>query len=467
MIHDFMTAEKFCRFSFPALKGHVKIELKNVHNGKREVAFEGDNMITDAVKDIFASNLCGAMDYRTMLPLYSKMFGGILCFGDQLDVSSAGASKDYFIPDNNTTTVIAHAGQTTFSDQADDVTRGNPLNTSVVVADGAVTLAWEWGSAAGNGTIKSLGLTHTDVGDAGTGSVSNAFKAMTPNINSNLGFVANKPAWFIDKNGYGYDLAISGATVTLTRYPMAYTEVGLIGMPYDYLTGKASVKSITVGTTYSQYPCFAFDKEHDKLYLIYSSSTGTTANVDVIDISNWNSLTTSHTTWTIDVSVPELRHGKGFYELPFFNGNIYLPRNDTSGIRFVRVNIASSSDQSEINTVAGVGATGSTGVFMPNTTGRVIAGKNFVINNGVLYPTSIGEPDSVNSTNYQNQWFHSTLDQGVGLVGSVFKRNGANALYYPSASKFYLGTKYNLPEAVVKTNNQSMVITYTLTEVSE
>ena len=465
MIHDFMTAEKFCRFSFPALKGHVKIELKNVHNGKREVAFEGDNMITDAVKDIFASNLCGAMDYRTMLPLYSKMFGGILCFKEQQDVTE-GSEKDYFIPDNATNELTAHAGQTNFVTQADDLKRGYPLNTSMVVADKAVTLAWEWGSAAGNGKIKSVSLTHADVGDAGTGATSDAFKAMTPNINSNLGFVANQPSWFIDKNGYGYNLSYSGSTVTITKYPMAYQDVGLIGMPYDYLTGKASTKNITVGTTYSHFPCFAFDKEEDLLYLFYSGSTGTTVNVNVINIHDWSSVTTSHTTWTIDVSIPALYHDKGFYELPLCNGNVYLLRDDTgSGKRFVRVNIANPSNQSEINTADGVGATGSTGMFMPDTSGRIIAGKNYVINNGVLYPTSIGEPDSVNSTNYQSLWFHSTLDQGVGLVGSVYKRNGANALYYPSASKFYLASKFNLPEEVTKSNNQSMVITYTLTEV--
>ena len=62
---------------------------------------------------------------------------------------------------------------------------------------------------------------------------------------------------------------------------------------------------------------------------------------------------------------------------------------------------------------------------------------------------------------------NSILDSGVGLAQSVYKgmRYASDTRYYVSVSKFYLATKYNLPTPVTKSNNQSMVITYTLTEV--
>ena len=465
MVHDYFTTEKIGRFSFPTIKGHVKIALKDIRTGKTDIAFEGDNIITDAVKDIFASNLNGSMDYRSMLPLYSKMFGGILCFKELLNVDSptvADAKKDYYIPDSNTNELTAHAGQTRFTSQADDVKRGDPLNTSVVVADGSVTLAWEWGSAAGNGKIKSVALTHADVGDAGLGSTSDAFKAMTPNINSNLGFVANKPAWFIDSNGYGYNFSFTGTTLSLTRYPMDYKEVGLIGMPYDYIEGKASTKNVTIGTAISGYPSFYFDKATSKLHLWYNTSSSTSVKYDVVNLSNWSSISTTHEDWTLDTAVGYLSHDRGPIVVPVYNGYVYLPKMNERAISgYVKVNITNTADESELN-----GATSNSGVFIPDVSGRILAGKDFVINNGVLYPCSKGTPDALNEFDNSNQWHHSTLDQGIGLVQSVYKKNGSGSpTFYDSISKFYLASKFNLPEEVTKSNVQSMVITYTLTEV--
>lgn len=475
MIHDYMKTEKMNGVRIPDLKGHVKIALKDTRTGKTDIVFEGDNIITDAVKDIFASNLCGGMDYRSMLPLYSKMFGGILCFKELLNVDSptvADAKKDYYIPDSNTNELTAHAGQTRFTSQADDVKRGDPLNTSVVVADGSVTLAWEWGSAAGNGKIKSVALTHADVGDAGLGSTSDAFKAMTPNINPSFGMVPSKPVAFIDKNGYGYTFYTSGTTLSITKFPMDYKEVGLIGMPYDYIEGKEKTKNFTLGTSHSKNPYFAFDKENDILYLFYNTSQSTTVYVDIVNLSNWASASITSTTWTIDTAVGPLcdthSNNNQSVPLPICRGYVYLPVNNQDfdvikATEFVKVQISNTGNQSEISG----NATRCTGVFSPNADGRIIAGKCFVINNGVLYPTAIGTPDVIMHSSGISVLENTILDQGEGLVQMARRKTeySSGYLYYPSVSKFYLASKFNLPEEVTKSNVQSMVITYTLTEV--
>ena len=471
MFHDDIRTERLNSIGFPKLKGHVKIRLHNPNTWKTEI-IEGDNMITDAVSDIFASNLCGAMDYRKMLPLYSKMFGGVLCFADQLDVSSADAAKDYYIPDNGATSVIAHAGQTTFSDQADDTTRGNPLNTSMVVSDGAVTLAWEWGSSAGNGTIKSVGLTHSDVGDAGTGSNSNAFKAMTPNINCDFGIPTTNPAWFIDNDGYGYSFTCSGQSVSITRFPMAYKSVGLVGQPYAYLSGIQKTKTVATTTNFSGgIPFFAFAKATSKLYLFYNTSSSTTVEVEVLDLSDWDNITESHATWTLQTAVgPLYTWGEvtGAANIPLYGNYVYLPKGVTMGLQgsisgYLKVNLNSVGDETAIN----ASCVGPTGVFIPNATGKVLVGKSFVINNDVLYPASVATPDVISGYDGDSRYMNSMLDTGVGLAQSVYKgrRYASDTRYYVSVSKFYLATKYNLPTPVTKSNTQSMVITYTLTEV--
>lgn len=469
MVHDYFTTEKIGRFSFPTIKGHVKIALKDIRTGEVKTAFEGDNIITDAVKDIFTSNLCGAMDYRSMLPLYSKMFGGILCFKEQLNVDSptaADAKKDYFIPDSNTNELTAHAGQTRFTSQADDIKRGDPLNTSMTVADGSVTLAWEWGSAAGNGKIKSVALTHADVGDAGLGSGSDAFKAMTPNINASYGLSPSKPVAFIDKNDYGYTFSVSGTTLTIKKFPMAYKEVGLIGLPFDYLTGKEKTKNLTLGSSHSESPYFAFDKENSLLYIFYNAEKSTTVYVDTINLSSWDSASVSSTTWTTDVAVgPLFVTGNNHqpFPLPLCRGYVYLPisNNLFSVENLLRVQLSSTGNQRSFDATI----EGATGVFAPNADGRIIAGKCFVINHNSLYPTAVGTPDIINVQDGSNTPQTTILDQGEGLVQMARLKSVGGNLYYPSISKFYLASKFNLPEEVTKTNVQSMVVTYTLTEV--
>ena len=133
---------------------------------------------------------------------------------------------------------------------------------------------------------------------------------------------------------------------------------------------------------------------------------------------------------------------------------------DTTG--FLRVKINSHADQTFITGVSGKMLSG---VYNPNAAHRVIAGKSFVINNGVLYKTAITSPDWVYTWAGDNRTVHSNLDQGDGLVGLTCTNNGAG--YYPSVSKFYLASKFNLPTPVQKSNTQNMVVTYTLTEVGE
>lgn len=466
MFKDNIKSERISGMKFPKLKGHIKVALKDIRSGKTDIAFEGDNMITNAVADIFDSNLAGALDYRKVLPLYSKMFGGILCFKNTLDVSSADAAKDYFIPDNGANELIAHAGQTTLSDQADDTKRGNPLSTAMTIADGAVTLAWEWGSAAGNGTIASVGLTHSDVGDAGTGSGSNAFKAMTPNINANYGLSASQRVYFVDQNGYGYTFTYSGTSVTLTRYPMAYRKVGLVGMPCDYVAGIPKSKTVTIGTSYGAFPYIAFNKETSKLYLFYNGSQSTTVYVDVINLSDWDNIPTpNHAEWTLDVAVGALNVGGSNAApaiVPIYNGYVYLPIGQSNASGFVKVNLNSVADQTRMN----ASFKGSTGIAIPNVANRIIAGKCFVINDDAVYPTAIASPDVIADRNLYSVWSDTIVDSGIGLVNLAYLNTGSPQ-YYPSISKFYLATKFNLPTPITKTNNQSMVVTYTLTEVEE
>lgn len=489
MIKENIDSMRLSFNKFPKLKGHVRIELKDVKTGKRETVFEGDNMITNALRDIFASNYCGALDYRWLLPLYSKMLGGVLCFRNTLDVSSEGAADDYFIPDDSVNELIAHAGQTALSDQADDIKRGNPLNTSMVVTDGAVTLAFEWGSTAGNGTISSVALTHSDVGDAGTGSNSNAFRSLIPVINANFnGYTSKNAMWthvvsqadnmvfFVGTDGYGYRFIANGTTVTLTRIPLAYKKTGLVAEQPFVDRDSIKTQTITTDTSYdsSNYgnPYFCYVEETNRLWLFYSTSAGRSIKVEEINLADWGTANwhaTNHDSEfsNLGANIMALVNWHPSLVLPYSNGSVYFPKTAVSGNTvsgFLRVNLTSTADQSELT--ANVIPFG--GVFPTSAARRIIAGKQFVINNGSLYPCTSDDTDV--GTGIVNINYFAFLDQKKGLAnlgGQYGYNNPASQSYYVAISKFYLGTKFNLPTPIQKSNTQSMVITYTLTEVEE
>lgn len=462
-MHDFINEVGLSTFKCPKLKGHVKIELKNVETGKKEVAFEGDNMITNALADIFASNYCGALDYRKLLPLYSKMLGGVLCFQNSLDVTSEGAVDDYFIPDNSVNTVTAHAGQTTFSDQADDITRGNPLNTSMVVTDGAVTLAYEWGSSAGNGTIASVALTHSDVGDAGTGSDSQAFANLKPAINAGFGLAMENVIFFVGKDGYGYNFSTSGTTVTINKIPMAYEKVGLVALAPFSNSSLIETHNVTVTTNFGSAKCFyCFDYENNNLWLFYNTSTSRNVSCEQISLTNYTA--TNRNFQTDSVAVGRLDNGNTYHyvQVPFDGEYVYLKIAISNSIwsnNLLKVKLPPNhADQRLLE--AQNRPYGS--LFIPNASHRVLAGKAMVINNNVLYPTATDD----SMTNYGIQItgtpFMNT-NQSLAVLGGQI--SNSNAGYYVTISKFYLGTKFNLPTPIQKSNSQSMVVTYTLTEV--
>lgn len=472
MIKDKMQLQGFPQMKMPKIKGHIKIELKDAKTGKKSLAYEGDNMVTNALRDIFASNFAGVLDYRRLLPLYSSMLGGVICFEDQLDDESADAADDYFIPDNSQNTVTAHAGQTTLVDQADDVTRGNPLSTAMSITDGAVTLAWEWGSTAGNGEISSVALTHSDVGDAGTGSTSNAFNAMTPCINAWNGVTATPYTsnltycvLFIGKDGYGYRFICSGQTVTIYKIVMPYEKTGLISNLYN----DTGITTHTVSTTvsFSSQPSYFYDYDHDYLWLFYTTSARKVywEKIRISDFTNLdhgNFDTDADVSLNADYPIVAPFDGTYVYLRNYTTGPAEMAHNGIGTLGFLKVNLASTADQS---TTGNIRVFASGGVFVPNKPNRIIAGQGFVINNNVTYHTNISSPA---------QWYEyfrrtPVMQQRVGLtqltqqIGSINEQKP----YWNSVSKFYLATKFNLPTPIQKSNTQSMVVTYTLTEVEE
>ena len=176
----------FNQVKFPKLKGEVRVTLHNCRTGKNEVEIVGSNIITNAVRDIFLNNQLGGIDYFKCMPLWSKWFGGVLCYEHPFAVAQGETDPDpddYFIQGNDVNECVAHAGGTVIpTEHDDDLLRGSPTRSAFTYSENSVKQVWEWLPSHGNSgrLISAISLTHADTGDAGTGSTHYAFQNFSP-----------------------------------------------------------------------------------------------------------------------------------------------------------------------------------------------------------------------------------------------------------------------------------------------
>ena len=145
------------------MKGHTKIELKDVNTGEVKVV-EEDNMVTSALKRILFVNPLLAnpvADYDSTI--IGNLIGGILLFEDAIDEKI----NTCCVPAGNKMTArgvhgLAYSGV---------VTECGSFNTneSGFQEDGSVRLVYDFNSSQGNGQISCVSLTSKSGGKMGIG----------------------------------------------------------------------------------------------------------------------------------------------------------------------------------------------------------------------------------------------------------------------------------------------------------
>lgn len=506
-IYDRAERMRYGNSKFPVLKGHVKLTLRNVHNGKTEV-IEGENIVTNAVKDIFANNYMGGIDYTKMMPLWSKWYGGVLAY----EQAHANLDADkYFMRNDTAQKLIAHAGQAGIDVQHDDDLRaGNPTTSSFVQTENSIKQVWEWGTTHGNGTIRALSLCHTDVGDAGTGGTNYKFQNFSPFdliqgsqlTLSNLSLLSddNVFARYDDNHGLFFHIGAEGEfyygrhtsfetkklTIYIRRLP--YFESGLFETGHARSENQRIFTVTTTGASMFMQPSYFFDISTKYLWIFYNntSTCGTeqphwwdgtwdnnTISYFVVDCDNEEIVDEGTIESDTDDIAPlsfalAASSGSSFTDF-YVNASlvkdgdyVYFPTGqlvtwtDYSNYQatgYKKINIDNQSEQSSITFNATQNA------FLSATkAGELIVNPGRVVNGNVGYTCTalLGE----NNRAFQDMNKVSFLAMPIG----VGNESGTRARYLV-ANKLLNTTKYNLPSAVTKTASQSMTIEYTLTEV--
>lgn len=490
----------------PNFEGRLKLTLHNCKNHKDEVVIEGKNLITNAVRDIFARNLNGGLDYSQILPLVQSYYGGVLLYQNPHTIDA----DNYFPKDDVDNPLVAHAGDQAPSSAlvvAEDYGRGSPV--SVTTTSSSIKQVWEWGTEQGGlhgGVISAVSLTHKDVGNAGLGNTSTEFQNLNPFVDlSNLTDLSvggtpvangnNIMTQYDDRNGllfligddgdyYDGNHRISSNKVTIYIIPLAYSKVGLHTKTvptYDY------VKKFTVTTSITLYgmPAFYFDAANKKLWL-FNNKTSTadafsqnTVYYTVIDCVNGTE--DSHGTIVSDdndlgiISTDGNFNGHAYPHIINIikEGNyVYLPlgisspdtTNGRSGFMGLKkIDITNQADQTVI-----VNNTQQSWNKPYTKNGGIIINGNRVFNAGVGYDCSTGyftENDANNAS--VASWFLHEPDKVSSLAYPFRAYNTGSAKPRRLlASKFVNTSLYNLPNgSVTKTGTMSMTLEYTLTEV--
>lgn len=154
------------------LKGRAKITLRDKDTGRIVHTEEHTNNLTPALTRIFGGDIAETLDYNKLLPIVSKLLGGVCLFNGTVSAS------DVFLPKAADASLTAHAGQANTITTANDPKRG--ILSSGVEITGGFKWTWEWTSSQGNGQITDIVLTHADTGDYWNESTPNSMEDFYP-----------------------------------------------------------------------------------------------------------------------------------------------------------------------------------------------------------------------------------------------------------------------------------------------
>lgn len=504
----------FGGMKFPKLKGHVKIRLYDPKSGITKKTIEGDNIVTDAIPDILKNNYMGGVYYNNLFGengLASSFFGGILAFHDPfstvtIDDESVPDPTKYYPQGDDVNALIAHAGDlapASASIVREDFKRGQPID--IIRTSHSLKQVWEWNTNQGNGVISALALTHKDVGNAGLGNTSSAFKALVPfqSIgNLTVGdstqdtFSSNDAVFcqYDDTHGLIYTIGghgdwirpfqFSTNKVTIYKKRLPYKKVGMFENWHNLSSYVEKFTITSPNITFYRNPWFYFDYENKYLWL-FTNATGLNnaydkTNIKYIVIDCVNEVEINHGTivsdandiaplgfvglsnWNDNESSFQfniIKDGNCFY-FPTSNGvttqgnfhllnvkgyrKINIVNNDQEDITFNEVQGVYSNPKKNGGLIISSGATNN-----QNSYGRVV-------NGGVGYTCGgVGYADST------VDMYSEPEDPSSVVVGTTRPNRPRGVL----ASKFLLSTKYNLDESVEKVGTVAMTVEYTLEEV--
>lgn len=506
------------------MKGHLTIELRDVNTGEIEV-YEDDNMATSAIEQMVnfaAKHALGTSSLDIYASHWSNLLGGLILFDSAIPEDAdqiyppAGVKPVGYGQYNDTNAYTNYPEWGIYNTQESDVSQPNTKK-----------FVWDFATNHVNNRIACVCLTHRNAGlfGAGVETWRNTGRANLGQIA--LGTVitqSSKGKQAQNSNNYGVvgqNLSLSDGSyvdfcvdsVNDVKYMFKVCLDGISIIKHNLYPEKFDVFRSSayyqefVEETYAEtfagsYFYHFYNPDEQMLYFwTTSSETSYTDNSVSIYIHRFdmeNKVLTKN--WRLlSFTMPSSSSYKRIY-------NNYIVTND--GIYII-------GDNSEQNLVWFVDIGGTASVVFKNESGRNAStdfkmGRKNYICNGLIYLNSVlafgsgnnayynliidTDDNSVRYTNTQSRdayyltsgyskatsvppidntqiVFGSMVDAGSTLDGNVMNlqqtESNTSQIGNMFANICYLGTINNLAEPIIKTAQQTMKLTYTITSESE
>lgn len=490
------------------MKGHTKIELKDVNTGEVKVV-EEDNMVTSALKRLlFVNPLLANPVAKNGSTIIGNLIGGILLFEDAIDEKI----NTCCVPAGNKMTARGVHGSA-YSGVVTECGSFN-VNESGLQEDGLVRLVYDFNSSQGNGQISCVSLTSKSGGQMGIG---DNIENIDPKEISDIDFnVYGEIKINISYPGYNLALLSSvnniavyftiGYQPTVTRavefkvYDAPISSISVFDKS-DYSSFKGDlnvlpterlIKTFSVELPEKVLSCFRSQGNNDicrggyvpyffdgKIRLIIGPHSSNidpkgvaylciidpiTETIVVKDIVN-NSLGSMALSDDRYISTSYYYEFDWARQVAVTQKYLIAPIFVDGGWKLYRINIADNTDivdlgftkfTENINTIPSIYFRFITEEFVYFEYGN----GNFVIN--VL----AGEVKRTNANHivYDKDTAYSSQVHGNDLLLVNSWRYGSNSRNYLYAHPVPLITINNLSEPVVKTASQTMKVTYTISE---
>jgi len=442
------------------LKGIAKITITDVNTGKERISYD-ENLVTNAVADLFSNNIMGLADYTKLLPVRS-LYAGCLLFNDNLTENA----NSYIPPDQGTNALIAHAGDE--SHTTANPRRGNPNMVETVIGDTSVRHVWTWDTSTGIGVIKSVALCPGVLGNMGLIPFDDTYNPYKPiNINAMEG---SQGTTWTRANAKKHPIIVNSDNNQVTAVYVdganfeeivSFHDTALLGLsrgPHDF--SEWSHRSVSLGDDLSSLSTYTVFNTDNYYYVVRSTSQSG------LKIYQINKLDFTCTT-TVVTALSNIFYNSGLVGLIFKSCSAY-PNTEThfwwpstDRTTFYKVPFAGGTiSDAELVTLT---PSASYHMMPIRFNDKLILGENFLFNNDTFYPIALAELPAGGAANGNMGWANIPYKSTVAGFGYQHGSGGQNAPFMATHNMF-MSTINNLAEAKTKTAADVMKLEYTLTQ---
>ena len=446
------------------LKGHLQIELRNEKTGQVE-RHEQDNMVTSAVAKVLGLESChNALAQSSgsylcnLLPVGKKALGGIFLFDGALEENA----DNVHFPMNVHLTGNAGRKQDTSGKRVGSL---NELESGKT--DTGYVNVWDFSTSQANGTIASLALTHGDGGYAPMFYTKKGNMAFDNSANAApVAFDAQKGVLYLYSAGKIYSQKM-------------YTDIIRANSPS--LSDLAEVFDFN----FTKYSSWQISNGYDGyLYAINFTWKSTPSTVPIqirkVKISDFSFQEEQEMKMEID-DLTLNNSGSSYVWKAIFDGicavckgYLYIVSYDSKKI--YKINLSNVVDRKDfvfedctIQSIYPKYNGGVAAIFVHKGTNSSGSTVNYY-RTGLIYPDGEYREDEygITSTSYKYNAYYAGMEGDNLFIANGYDTSnssyGSSKVYFSYATN-YLGTICNLSSPVTKTPEQTMKITYTLTDV--